>query len=128
MNKTEWLQSLKAGDEVYVSNRDAGYLKKITRITPSQIILSFNITGTPFDKRFRKDSGIQIGGTIWDSECIHEPTEEIREQVALSRMGREAKKLISELVIPRTMFELSQFNNTLRSLIKSVEKHPGEKQ
>lgn len=70
MDQSEWLKSLKAGDEVAVSDRWGYQIKKIDKVTPTGQIK----IGTDTFK-----NGWKHGKTTWDYSLSLEPvTQEIR--------------------------------------------------
>jgi hypothetical protein len=88
MNEDEWLQGLKPGDEVIVSNRWGKRIEKVERTTPTQIIL-------PRNTRYHKSNGREMASRSWDKTRLQQPTPEdvtkIRQeqarQMALTRLA-----------------------------------------
>jgi hypothetical protein len=74
--RTEWLLSLKEGDEVATAVRythPARYrFARVTKLTPTQIVVG--------SSRYRKTDGGLVGGDSWDNEAIQEPTDTMRER------------------------------------------------
>ena len=108
----EWLQKLKVGDEVYVSQKySAAPIKEtVSRITDTQIILSQkNFAGNLVEQKFRKKDGRLLGGGVWDIQFLLQPTPELEEQVKIKRLTDTASKLKDSLGIPHTLIGLEKF-------------------
>jgi hypothetical protein len=80
MSETTWLEALKDGDEVvirhrYGMDRHGMRLVKVTKITPTQIVAN--------GSRFRRDTGWERGGSVWDSTSLLEATPERRKAIAV---------------------------------------------
>jgi hypothetical protein len=85
MSNTEWLESLKVGDEVAIKLPHHGYsIDKITIITKTQIITKFS--------RYRKKDGRSIGSADWFIRNIEPVTDIIRNTVARSSLAIKLKK------------------------------------
>lgn len=76
MDRTEWLASLKPGDEVCVPQMYgyAAHIKTVKRLTATMIVLDD-------DTKYRKESGYQIGHRGWHSTSINMVTDAIRASV-----------------------------------------------
>lgn len=61
------LKDLVVGDDVLVISRYYRRIAKVDKVTKTQIIAN--------NARFRRDSGWQYGGDIWDRKIISVPTE-----------------------------------------------------
>jgi hypothetical protein len=70
MNNREWLDSLKAGDEVAIHTRNWVDIVKIERMTQTQIIID--------QYRFYVSNGYAIGRRLWNQPYIGPVTDEIR--------------------------------------------------
>lgn len=70
----DWLQSLKAGDEVAIGggrSHHAGYsIAKVDRVTSTQIVIR--------NLRFNKDRGDLRGASTWSHQWLLPVTEEMR--------------------------------------------------
>jgi hypothetical protein len=89
MTDREWLDGLKAGDEVAIPYgfRPLWGFKKIERLTKTQIIL---VGGG----RFRRKGGRSVAGGLWDGATIYRPNQEMRDsnrQARLANRMREVK-------------------------------------
>jgi hypothetical protein len=85
MNNTEWLESLKVGDEVAIDLPHHGYsIEKITNVTKTQICTKFS--------RYRKKDGRSIGSADWFARNIEPVTDRIRNMVARSSLAIKLKK------------------------------------
>lgn len=85
MPKTEWLDSLKAGDEVLYSVGWGGsavrYIETVERTTATQIILG--------RARFRRKDGRRVGAAELRYGSIREPTDADREQIERERLRQD---------------------------------------
>lgn len=83
----EWLDSLKPGDEVYVSkSHGPGRIAKVERTTATRIVLE---NGTAVMKR----NGKVVGCSDWDIFFIYEPTEKHRMDIRIvEAVGRIVRK------------------------------------
>lgn len=82
MNKSEWLQSLKAGDKVAVNYMHNLYLATVSRVTATQIVIVHkNGVGNKYDVKYSKDRGYKIGGDKWHSETLEMLTDELLEKI-----------------------------------------------
>lgn len=91
--KAEWLQSLKAGDEVIYIDRSSKSVRKVIRVTPKQVIVSIGNTND-YDVAFWKKDGIKVGGATdsWSAaSSIAMPTAEV---VAAIREKNKFRKLL----------------------------------
>ena len=61
------LKDLVVGDDVLVTSMYHRRIAKIDKVTKTQIVVD--------NVRFRRDSGWQCGGDIWDRKSISVPTE-----------------------------------------------------
>lgn len=93
----EWADSLKAGDEVYVSGNVSQSIRKVDRVTATTIIVG----GT----KFRKDGCSEIGGSRWHSANIYPATDERKNDIREKRRRQNAENAFSRLT--RTMREYS---------------------
>jgi hypothetical protein len=78
MNNTEWLESLKVGDEVAVSSGGRYSIEKVTKVPKTQIVTTYG--------RYRKTDGISVGGSIWHISKIQPATESIRKIIRKSEL------------------------------------------
>lgn len=90
-NHDEWLNGLKAGDEVYVSGRYGalGSISKVLRTTKTQILIS------EYD-RFRKINGREMGNS-WGARYLSQPTDERRAQIYERRLRTNVPKEVAEI-------------------------------
>lgn len=84
----EWLSNLKPGDQVIVEERSNISIRKVERLTKTQIVLEGTTT------KFRRDSGRQVSGDTWHMQYLYEATPE---RVAEIRESNKRKRLISQL-------------------------------
>ena len=106
VNDKEWLQNLKEGDLVYVSQSygRAAVPEKVVKTTRTQIVLSH-------DRRFRKVNGLMIGGRCYAH--LLEPTKERWEAWQVERLKSKAVTLRNKINIPDTKPELLEFIEVL---------------
>jgi hypothetical protein len=82
----EWLEAVKVGDRVFVSNRWDGIRPSVvTRLTKTQLVCGD-------DERFRRSDGTSVGGGQWHRTYLYEANEANKtayaHQVALAALGR----------------------------------------
>ena len=84
-DKYDWLQSLSIGDEVVFQSRYDNRIEKVTKVTPTQIVVG--------KSRFKKSSGYEIGGSRWSILHLVKPTEEIRGGIEHARLADRLKNM-----------------------------------
>jgi len=77
---TAWLSSLKAGDKVIISTRDEDLVDAVGRITATQLIMEKS------GRRFRLSDGGLIGGGVWNSARLEDPSEERIYEITQKRL------------------------------------------
>ncbi len=115
LNK-EWVQKLKEGDEVYIS-QSYGYPPihgNVCRLTPTQIVIKTN----KYDSKFHRKDGWSIGGGSWHRQFLIMPSDEVREKIEVSDLQSKAKELRNKLATPNTKVALIKFIKYLSELIK----------
>jgi hypothetical protein len=86
MNNKEWLESLKVGDEVAVEAWNGWHsIEKVTKITKTQIVTNLG--------RYKRGSGLTVGGSIWHSSEIVPVTDQIRKRVRKSIIISKLRQL-----------------------------------
>lgn len=84
------LGTVKAGDEVVVSNDGRMTIIKVAKVTPGgQIVL-------PDERRYRPD-GSQIGGDKWHSSTLRLLTPELREQIARKAARQRNLRVLNDM-------------------------------
>jgi hypothetical protein len=81
-DRREWLATLKAGDEVHVSEsmtKDDS-IRKVDRTTKTQIVIG--------NSKFRRSNGFPVGSDTWIRRHIEKPTAESRKRIKRARMVR----------------------------------------
>jgi hypothetical protein len=87
METSEWLESLKVGDQVALNGSYNDLLiRVVSRLTKTQIILD---TGA----KFRRDSGHLIGGDIWRRASITPVTKEIKLKIRTSNLKYKISRI-----------------------------------
>jgi hypothetical protein len=87
---SDWLQNLKAGDEVILSGHyGAGVLAKVSKVTATQVVIGAN--------RYRRDNGRFIGRRGCSNPSIREATPEARERADQSRLASVAKHRVGKV-------------------------------
>lgn len=81
---SEWLASLKAGDEVLVSGLYEGRLATVERVTATQVVIDNA-------RRFRRTSGLLVGGSSWSMTSIREPTQADRDALEMRELRAEVE-------------------------------------
>ena len=71
MRNTEWIESLKVGDEVVVICRDSHSIESVTEITNTQIVTTYGI--------FEKDTGVSVSKKIFSESYIRPSTDELKQ-------------------------------------------------
>lgn len=100
-----WLQNLKAGDSVIVSDGRVYMPDRIvcvTRVTRTQIVVS--------DIRYNRDTGYERGGSTWGAKFLVEPTQErlaeIRERHKRQRLITALKNMVYDKVSTDTLMAI----------------------
>lgn len=75
VDRQQWLNNLKVGDEVFVKNQYHARICRITKMTPTRRMEVSEWASTKFDK-----SGNQMGES-WNSLTIYPVTDEVRDQL-----------------------------------------------
>lgn len=91
MNEREWLDSLKAGDEIYVAGNygAVGTINRIARTTDTQIIVEKVGAGAQtYEKRYRRKDGRLVGASTdpWCQGHIAPVTDDRREAIEKMRL------------------------------------------
>lgn len=85
MYDREWLDSLKAGDSVYVSGSygNVGTIEQVSRTTATQIVLEHtNGVGSKYERRYRRKDGYIVGdSSSYHRSGIHRVTPELIEKI-----------------------------------------------
>lgn len=87
----EWRQTVKVGDEAFIHSRHGYTFVKVTRLTPTQIIVGENM-------RFNKKTGDRCGQDCWNFESLVQPTEEIKQGIRERNERRKAVDKYDALV------------------------------
>lgn len=108
MSATDWLDSLKPGDRVFVafSLSKGGALHQVARRTPTQIVLANG-------DRFNARTGRLVGGDEWSRASIEEATPERMEEV---------ERRVLSARIRAAHFETMPMD-ALREIAATVKKH-----
>lgn len=118
MEDKEWIQSLKAGDEVFIYRTGMGQKyeqAKVSRITKTQIIIDFG----RYDKRFKRDTGKLVGGSAWYSEYVTKPTDELWEKIAVMGLMSKVNAIRGQLKTPTDRATLEALISALAPFVKS---------
>lgn len=110
----KWLEKLKVGDDVFVSQRygeipEAGLVKRFTK---TQIVVTY--LNSEYERKFRRKDGMSVGGDIWHRQCLLEPTEERKEKGLLNSLLVKARSLKEYMVFPDTKEELIEVIDFLK--------------
>lgn len=87
MNK-EWLAGLSVGDEVLVHNSMYRSIRKVSRITPTQIVVGLT--------KFRRHSGSQVGGSVWNGLQIRQVTDADREAAERAKIVAAVSAVLTD--------------------------------
>lgn len=85
----QWLESLKAGDEVAVENRGAYCIKIVHRITATQILTK--------NGRYAKKDGLEIASGIWHKSVLEPVTDEIRCSIKRRLLANKVAQVVKDL-------------------------------
>lgn len=98
MNPDQKLTDLKAGDPVVLDSSRFGteilHLRKISRITPTQIILTLKHSNLvePYDVRFNSRTGYEIGvRDVYAARCLRVPTPELLARIERRELVEKIK-------------------------------------
>jgi ribosomal protein L14 len=113
----EWLNNLKPGDEVFVSQRYGKPSERVIveRLTKAHIV-------TKGGKRFRKRDGVIVGADTWSMQILQEPTSRRREEWRVHRLKQAAWMWINRLTVPNDSEKLIEFVQTLKELVENDNK------
>ena len=101
------LKDLVVGDDVLVTSMCHRRIAKIDKVTKTQIVVD--------NVRFRRDSGWQCGGDIWDRKSISVPTEKEISDVKEENFRKKLIYAISSFDFKRlSTDELKQVYNILK--------------
>lgn len=101
------LKDLVVGDDVLVTSMYHRRIAKIDKVTKTQIVVD--------NVRFRRDSGWQCGGDIWDRKSISVPTEKEISDVKEENFRKKLIYAISSFDFKRlSTDELKQVYNILK--------------
>jgi hypothetical protein len=113
----KWLDSLRVGDTVYISQSyGLPPLKKtVSRITNTQIIIPINERA---DWRFRKRDGHEINSDVWRSQYLIKPSLEVEKRVRISSLQNKAILLKGKISIPDDESSLLSLIDFLSRFVK----------
>jgi hypothetical protein len=117
----EWINNLKVGDEIFVSQPHGAIplVSTVSRITKAQIFVGFkNYVGEKYEKAFWKKDGYQVGAQIYWATRLIQPTKENKKTVYVGNLKREADALIKKIVIPDDEESLLKLINAIRPFCK----------
>ena len=101
------LKDLVAGDEVLVTGTFHIRIAKIDKVTKTQIVID--------NARFRRDSGCQCCGDIWNRKSISVPTEKEISDIKEENFRKELLYAISSFDFERlSINELKQVYNIVK--------------
>lgn len=84
----EWLDNLKAGDEVITCSGYYGKsVSKVQRTTATQIV-------TEKGGKYWKKNGKRVGDTDWNISYITEPTQEIRNEIRKAALCDKLSRVV----------------------------------
>lgn len=118
--KEDWIKELRVGDEVAISSSKVTFIKKISRITKTMIIIGNG-------SRYNKETGIVVGPNIWNAnfwnkEYLTQVTVEIKKEI--EHRGLESR--YSFLVNKISPKQLSK--EDLQSVISVLGKYETKKE
>ena len=113
---SEWLKTLKADDEVFITARYGGALSHgiVSRVTKTMIMIgNKNGTGEFYESKFNRETGSSVGSDTWSRVFLIKPTEKIVEQVLMAKLINKANRLYKDMVIPKEKEALKEFINII---------------
>jgi len=81
----EWLAGLKPGDAVIVDTGRECWMRRVTRITKTQIMVG--------DARYRRDTGWAVGGGTWNAASIEPPAGELLAKINRARLISKIRQI-----------------------------------
>jgi hypothetical protein len=116
---TEWLDGLKAGDDVICSVPFGGdSIRKVQRRTATQIIVVVgkNIVNEDIISRYRSKTGLSVGGDTWSGSWLLEPTQERRNVIQSKRMNTLISIALGNIAIPETLEQRKELYAAIKAL------------
>lgn len=78
---SDWLESLKIGDEVAVTSRRAPMIARISHATKTTVLV--------LNMKFRRRDGRRVGCDSWDPTSIRPATDDLRAHAAFALAAEE---------------------------------------
>ncbi|APQ14714.1 hypothetical protein BJP27_24390 (plasmid) [Pseudomonas oryzihabitans] len=113
---SDWLASLKVGDEVFIRGRG---IHRVQRLTATQIVID-----TPYDLRCRRGTGVIVGSGY---ERMLKPTDELRLQVQASKNRSRLSRLTMYLTDARSQLNDEQIAAMLAAYDQLQSDSPAER-
>lgn len=82
----DWLETIKAGDEVIVVNNYHQSVVRVDRTTPTQLVIG--------SIKYNRRTGRRVGADIWNTDSLSEATPEVVTKV---REQMKRRKIINRL-------------------------------
>lgn len=115
-----WLEELQVGDPVIYQTRNTETVKRVTRLTKTQIVITYkNAMGMVYEIKFSKRWGHEIGKDQWTISNIVEATPERVQAIE----AREEKRKVLQGLRPEIVRGLpTKVLRELREVISRYEK------
>lgn len=122
MKESDWLNELKAGDTVFMTQSygQCAIPVPIIRITDTMIIVAGakNYAGEIIEARFRRRDGYQITDDKWHAQCLIKDTPELRERYAVDLLKQRVNRLRNKLSTPNDRKTLEKMVAALSPFVK----------
>ena len=125
-NEREWLDGLKAGDEVARTRSHCSpEIRRVVRTTRTLVVINEREgQDDVYEGIYQRETGRARGTNSWRRQRIMQPTQEVFEEIATERLMRRARFLRDTLTIPTGRAGLESFIAALTPLVP--EKTGGE--
>ena len=108
MEGMEWLEKVKAGDEVYVRTHGFGEsgirCHTVSHVTPTQIavVTGKRDSGEPIVIKFKKCNGCEVIKDSYYRDILLEPTDAVIEEYYVEKGNIKLKHMLGTMPVPKT--------------------------
>lgn len=115
-DKADWLENLKAGDEVFISQPYGSLpiINRAARTTKTQIVIRVN---DRYEQMYRKKDGALIGCGLWDVTVLMMPDENTRHEIMIASLRGKITNAVKNHELPNDIVKLTQ-------IIELMKKEP----
>lgn len=119
----DWIQSLKAGDEVFITGHYSApdSPARISRVSPSRVFILVN---ERYEQAYHKKNGRSVGSDAWHFSNIVESTEERRERWSVYKLRLTATDMIKRIEIPKDRVTIECLIGALKPFVKETHENP----